>query len=128
MAQTGLSLQDKKQVKRILALVEEYDEQIAKIASLEQEHRESAASAMKQMCAREAETILRGMDVENINRDRLGIRVASLRAAGVTDMQTLCNLTVDQINEIKGIGDNAAYLIYTIAGRIRQEPAAATMY
>ena len=80
MAQTGLSLQDKKQVKRILALVEEYDEQIAKIASLEQEHRESAASAMKQMCAREAETILRGMDVENINRDRLGIRVASLRA------------------------------------------------
>ena len=124
MAQTGLCLQDKKQVKRILALVEEYDEQIAKIASLEQEHRESAASAMKQMCAREAETILRGMDVENINRDRLGIRVASLRAAGVTDMQTLCNLTVDQINEIKGIGDNAAYLIYTIAGRIRQEVSA----
>ena len=124
MAQTGLSLQDKKQVKRILALVEEYDEQIAKIASLEQEHRESAASAMKQMCAREAETILRGMDVENINRDKLGIRVASLRAAGVTDMLALCSLTVDQINEIKGIGDNAAYLIYTIAGRIRQEVSA----
>ena len=33
MAQTGLSLQDKKQVKRILALVEEYDEQIAKISA-----------------------------------------------------------------------------------------------
>ena len=45
MAQTGLSLQDKKQVKRILALVEEYDEQIAKIASLEQEHRERDAQS-----------------------------------------------------------------------------------
>ena len=121
MAETGMSLQDKKQVKRILALVEEYDEQIAKIAALEQEHREGAARAMRQMSAREAETILRGMDVENINRDKLGIRVASLRSAGITDMQKLCSLSVDQINEIKGIGDNAAYLIYTIAGRIRQE-------
>ena len=123
MAEAGWSLQDKKQVKRILKLVEEYDEQIAKIAALEQEHRESAARAMKQMSAREAETILRGMDVENVNRDKLGIRVASLRAAGITDMQKLCSLSVDQINDIKGVGDNAAYLIYTIAGRIRQEVA-----
>ena len=70
MAQTELSLQDKKQIKRILSLVEEYDVQIAKIAALEQEHRESAEYAIKQMRAREAETILRGMDVENINRGR----------------------------------------------------------
>ncbi len=124
MEHTGLSLRDKKQVKRILSLVEEYDVQIAKIAALEQEHRESAENAMTQMRAREAETILRGMDVESINRDKLGIRVASLRAAGVTDMHTLCSLTMDQINEIKGIGDNAACLIYTIAGRIRQEVSA----
>ena len=123
MAETGLSLQDKKQVKRILSLVEEYDEQIAKIAALEQEHREGAAKAMRQMSAREAENVLRGMDVESVNRDKLGIRVASLRSAGITDMQKLCSLSVDQINEIKGIGDNAAYLIYTIAGRIRQEVA-----
>ena len=76
---------------------------------------------MRAMTSREAEEILRGMDVENVNRDRLGIRVASLRAAGITDMEKLCALSVDQINEIKGISDDAAYLIYTIAGRIRQE-------
>ena len=121
MAETGMSLQDKKQVRRILALVEEYDENIAKIAALEQEHKADASTAMRGMSAKEADTILRGMDVENVNRDKLGIRVASLRAAGITDMQKLCSLSADQINEIKGIGDNAAYLIYTIAGRIRQE-------
>ena len=124
MAESGLSLQDKKQVRHILTLVESYDEQIAKIAALEQENRESAAKAMARMKAREAETILRGMDVENVNRDKLGIRVASLRAAGITDMQRLCALSVEQINAIKGIGDDAAYLIYTIAGRIRQEVSA----
>ncbi len=124
MADPGLSLQDKKEIKRILALIESFDEQIAGIAALEQEHRESAAAALKRMSARELDSILQGMDIENVNRDKLGIRVASLRSAGVTDMQKLCSLSVDQINEIKGIGDDAAYLIYTIAGRIRQECAA----
>ena len=72
---------------------------------------------MKLMGEQELARVLRGMDVESINRDRLGIRVASLRAAGIENMEQLCALKVDQINEIKGIGDDAAYLIYTIAGR-----------
>ena len=112
---------DKKQIRQILELIAGLDEGVADVASLADVQRSAAAESMHAMTEREAQEILRGMDVENINRDRLGIRVASLRAAGITDMEKLCALTAEQINAIKGISDDAAYLIYTIAGRIRQE-------
>ena len=115
---------DKKQIQDILLLIEQYDEALAEIASQPRQQQESAAEAIKKLSERELSIILRGMDVENINRDRLGIRVASLRAAGIENMEQLCSLTVDQINAVKGIGDDAAWLIYTLAGRIRQETAA----
>ena len=121
MAQNTLNLQDRKQVRDILTLIADYDEAVAKIAALGPADRDSAQEAIRALSERETAQILSGMDVETINRDRLGIRVAALRAAGITDMEKLCALSVDQINAVKGIGDEAAYLIFTVAGRIRQE-------
>ena len=121
MAGNTMDLQDRKQVRDILSLIADYDEAVAKIASLGPADRDSAQEAIRALSDREAARVLSGMDVETVNRDRLGIRVAALRAAGITDMEKLCALSVDQINAIKGIGDEAAYLIFTVAGRIRQE-------
>ena len=112
---------DKKQIQDILTLILQFDEEIAGIASQGELRQEAAAEAMAQLAQKQLSAVLRGMDVENINRDRLGIRVASLRAAGIENMEQLCALSMDQINDVKGIGDDAALLIYTIAGRIRQE-------
>ena len=121
MAQSTLHLEDRKQVRDILTLIADYDEAVAKIAALGPADRDSAQEAIRALGEREIVKILAGMDVETVNRDRLGIRVAALRNAGITDMEKLCALTIDQINAVKGIGDEAAYLIYTMAGRIRQE-------
>ena len=112
---------DKKQIRDILTLIEEFDANIAEIASQGEKQQNDAAEAIRRLSEGEAAAILRGMDVENINRDKLGLRVASLRAAGIENMEQLCALSADQINAVKGIGDEAAWLIYTIAGRIRQE-------
>ena len=115
---------DKKQIQDILTLIEQFDEALAEIASQPLKIQDAAAGAFKNLAEAELSRVLRGMDVENINRDRLGIRVASLRSAGIENMEQLCALTLDQINAVKGIGDEAALLIYTLAGRIRQESAA----
>ena len=115
---------DKKQIQDILTLIEQFDEALAEIASEPLKIQDAAAGAFKSLSEAELLRVLRGMDVENINRDKLGIRVASLRSAGIENMEQLCALTADQINAIKGIGDDAALLIYTLAGRIRQEAAA----
>ena len=112
---------DRQQIRDILDLITGYDETIAEIASQERLQQDAAEAAMKTLSEKALGDILRGMDVENINRDKLGLRVASLRAAGIENMEQLCALSADQINEIKGIGDEASWLIYTIAGRIRRE-------
>lgn len=115
---------NKKQIQDILTLIEQFDESLAEIASQPAKIQDAAANAFKSLTEAELSRVLRGMDVETVNRDRLGIRVASLRSAGIENMEQLCALTLDQINAVKGIGDEAACLIYTIAGRIRQESAA----
>lgn len=114
---------DKEQIQEILALIEQFDEDLAEIASQPQRQQESAAETLSRLSQAELSHVLRGMDVENINRDKLGLRVASLRTAGIENMEQLCALSVDQINAVKGIGDEASWLIYTLAGRIRQETA-----
>lgn len=123
MAQT-LDRQDRQQIRDLLNLAAAYDEGLAQIAAEGDSNRDSAGAAIKGLAARELSRLLSGMDVERINRDRLGIRVSALRAAGVDNMEKLCALTVDQINSVKGIGDEAAWLIYTVAGKIKQEAAA----
>ena len=115
---------DKKQIRDILTLIGQFDEALAEIASQPMKIQEAAADAFKNLTEAELSRVLRGMDVENVNRDKLGIRVASLRSAGIENMEQLSSLTLDQINAVKGIGDEAACLIYTLAGRIRQETAA----
>lgn len=112
---------DKKQIRDILTLIGQYDAEITGIAAQEAKLQEAAAEALRQLGRRQLTQVLRGMDVENVNRDRLGLRVASLRASGIENMEQLCALTAEQINAVKGIGDEAAMLIYTIAGRIRRE-------
>ena len=112
---------DRKQIQDILTLIAQYEEEIAGIANQPRLQQERAAEAMRRLSKKQVSEILRGMDVENVNRDKLGLRVASLRAAGIENMEQLCALSADQINAIKGIGDEAAWLIYTLAGRIRME-------
>ena len=112
---------DKQQIRDILMLIEQCDADVADIASQEALQQAAAAEAMRRLGEKELSGILRGMDVESINRDRLGLRVASLRAAGIENMEQLCALSADDINAVRGIGDEAAWLIYTMAGRIRRE-------
>ena len=60
---------DKKQIRDILKLIEEYDASIAEIAAQGEAQQKAAADAVQQLTEQEASVILRGMDVENINRE-----------------------------------------------------------
>lgn len=112
---------DFRQISSIIELIGIYDSDLMRIASFDEVRQQEVSDSVKRLIARQAGSILRDMDVDNINRDKLGIRVSALKAAGILDMEQLCSMSADQINEIRGIGDDAAYLIYSIAGRIRQE-------
>ena len=112
---------DHKQLKKILELVGIFEQGIAEIASSGEKHEREAALAMKELSVTRLSEILRGLDVDAANKDKLGIRVSALRDAGITDMEKLCAKSYKELTRIKGIGEESAYLIYKVAGKIKQE-------
>ena len=112
---------DHKQLKKILELVSIFEQGIADIASAGDAQERAAALAMQELSQRQLSSLLSSLDVDTVNRDKLGIRVSALRDAGITDMEKLCAMSYKELTRIKGIGEESAYLIYKVAGKIKQE-------
>lgn len=112
---------DRKQLKKILELVDIFEQGVSEIASSGNVNERNAALALKKLSERELSSLLESMDVEAVNRDKLGIRVSALRDAGITDMGKLCAMSYKELTRLKGIGEESAYLIYKVAGKIKQQ-------
>lgn len=113
-----------KESKKVIELVSIFQNEISKIASAGEARELAAASVVKALSQSQLEMLLESMPVDAINRDKLGIRVSALKAAGITDMGKLCSMTYKELSRLKGIGEESAYLIYTVAGKIKQELSA----
>lgn len=68
--------------------------------------------------------LLRGMSVDELNRDKRGIRVSALKNAGIENLGQLYNRSRSSLESIGGIGQSNAALIYntvqTIASTARK--------
>lgn len=113
-----------KEAKKVIELVSIFQREISKIASAAEAQELAAASVVKALSESQVEALLESMSVDAVNRDKLGIRVSALKAAGITDMGKLCSMTYKELSRLKGIGEESAYLIYTVAGKIKQELSA----
>ena len=110
---------DKKQIRDILSLIEQFDADVAEIASQKEQRQADAAEAMASLRERSSPVSFAGWTSKTSTGKSWESVWRPLRAAGIENMEQLCSLTADQINAVKGIGDEAAWLIYTMAGRIR---------
>lgn len=113
-----------KEAKKVIELVSIFQREISQIASAAEARELAAASVVKALSESQVEALLESMSVDAVNRDKLGIRVSALKAAGITDMGKLCSMTYKELSRLKGIGEESAYLIYTVAGKIKQELSA----
>ena len=119
--QVNMNKLEKKEAKKVLELISIFEQGIAEIAAAEERREQAAALIIKTLSQKQTDDILRTMDVDAVNRDKLGIRVSALRAAGINDMYVLCSKTYKELSRLKGIGEESAYLIYTVAGKIKTE-------
>ena len=110
-------------LKKVLELTSAFEQGIVEILDCFESNEVSAAAALKALSERQLDDLLRTMDVETVNRDKLGIRVSALKNAGISNMEKLCSMTYKELSRLKGIGEESAYLIYTVAGKIRKELA-----
>lgn len=54
---------------------------------------------------------LRSISVDELNKDKVGIRVSALKNAGYNTIASLVSLSARMISNIRGIGDQTAYMI-----------------
>lgn len=80
-------------------------------------------NAANRVAARETLRIMQGVPVEEINRDKGGIRVKTLRDSGFETVADLYSATPQQLSAVKGISDEGAKEIKQIAADYMRESA-----
>ena len=83
--------------------------------------RNGVKSAADAMVTAEVTEVLKGVPVEELNRDKRGIKVKTLRDSGYLTLADLAGATANQLAAINGIGDESAYLIRGILDGMLEE-------
>ena len=104
-----------------------HDELAAAVLSCEaaaETDRARIGEAAGRMTAEEVMGILRDVPVEELNRDRGGIRVKTLRDAGYETVADVCAASVFQLASLNGISEGGAYAIKNAAREFSSTAAA----
>ena len=110
-------------VKRILS---DYHYMLDTISSVPQRMegvRDDIARSARQMVNEEVIEILKGIDVDELNRDKKGIRIKALRDHGFTNIAQLAGASQYNLAAIKGISEDGAYTIRSEVQKIADQAA-----
>lgn len=79
------------------------------------------AEAYNALTKERIDRTLKELDIEILNRDKAGFRLAALRNAGINDIYSLLQNTFAELSEINGISEEAVLKILDKARAIRRE-------
>ncbi len=103
---------DKNRVKQTVAAAKNAQIQLETISRKEAGHKEAVMksyAALRNQCIQD---ILNQMPVEEINKDKSGIRIATLKAAGFHTIHQLAGISLQRLIAINGIGEDGARKIH----------------
>ncbi len=76
-----------------------------------EDKRETVRKAAERLIARDTVTMLEGIPVETLNRDKKGFRIKAMRDAGFNTLADVYSASLYSIQKINGIGDETAVVI-----------------
>lgn len=97
------------------------EQKIAKCQDMTDKEQSQIKAAAEKMMAHNAMEILRSVPVEEVNRDKAGYRVKTLRDAGYNTMADIYAASNYQLASVYGISDNAAISLKQIAKQFLEE-------
>lgn len=97
------------------------EQKVSKCQTDSDQEQEKIKSAAEKVMAYNALQILRGVPIEEVNREKAGFRVKTLREAGLTNMADVYSSSSYQLAALNGISDHAAYSLKRIAKNFLQE-------
>ena len=100
-----------KDAKRIIEKHSLMISRLTNASSLDKKYKENIKNASDKLAVQEVLAVLRGIPVEELNREKKGIKTKTLRDHRYCNMADLHTASVYQIASIKGISEDSAYTI-----------------
>jgi len=85
---------------------------------LEESYRQEIRDAADALIVKERQEVLRGIPVEELNREKRGIRVKALKDAGYGTVSDLSEATVNELASVYGISRDMAQTIRGMVSNI----------
>ena len=108
---------------RLLKQLKASDKKLQETMQINEILKSNVARASKALIEEKTLKTLENIDIEEINKSKLGIRVASLRKAGFNNFLDIYKSSPQDLYRFKGIGEDTAYklkgLVYDSAMEIR---------
>jgi len=97
------------------------EQKVSKCQTVTSKEKGQIKAAAEKMMAFNALQILRNVPVEEVNREKVGFRVKTLRDAGLTTMADIYASSSYQLSSLYGISEHAAFSIKRIAQQFWEE-------
>jgi len=101
-------------VKTLIAEHHKLRQQLEDTKQLEQRNILAIKTAAERLVAEEVLQILRNVPIEELNRDKRGIRIKALQDSGFHTIADISTASVYQIASVHGISEDTAFTIYHI--------------
>lgn len=120
------SLYDDKPIAGVQAVLEQHELLLApkqRIAGTQEQRKQNILNACNGVAAAESLRVLEGVPVEEVNRDKGGIRVKTLRDSGFETMADICFAKPGALAAVKGISAEGESELKKIAKEYRSRTA-----
>ena len=104
--------------KRVIEWHQNIIEKLNGVVSCEEKYRKKVKHASDALVAQKVLKVLADIQIEEVNRDKKGIRVKALRDYGYKTMADISAASVSSIASVHGISEDAAYTIKRIVNDI----------
>lgn len=104
--------------KRVIEWHQNIIEKLNGVVSCEEKYRKKVKHASDALVAQKVLKVLADIPIEEVNRDKKGIRVKALRDYGYKTMADISAASVSSIASVHGISEDAAYTIKRIVNDI----------
>ncbi|MEF9922460.1 MAG: SNF2-related protein [Anaerovoracaceae bacterium] len=106
------------QAKSNAAIIKSIDEHLSLIIEDKSKYEDDIRNTSKHLHSNNVRRVLEGLEIEQINTGKKGIRVSSLKEAGISNIWQVFSMSANQLINIRGIGEQSAYKIKSEADSI----------
>ncbi|MBE5942144.1 MAG: DEAD/DEAH box helicase [Lachnospiraceae bacterium] len=115
----AISKEDMNRLKSEIRLLQNLDQSLVKMVNDKMQTEHAIRGFYKELQSGSVEETLSTMEIEKINIDKDGIRIAALQNAGIVNIQQVSGMSVAKLQQIEGIGQATAEKIAKNASMIR---------